>query len=247
MSELLTVAAAAPVFFFSDAHLGALRGADSQRQTDQLQQLFERVQAGARTLVIVGDLFDFWFEWKHVIPKHQFTWLARLRQLVENGVEIHYLAGNHDFRLHGFLEQTVGMRVHRDAVCFAIEQQKLFVYHGDGILKRDSGYRLLKRLLRHSLAQKIFAWIHPDIGMALARRTSLTSRHVIKERPTDDPEYLAFAQTKLAAGFDAVILGHTHRPVEFRDGAKTYINLGDWIKHFTYAVHDGNTLALIRL
>lgn len=247
MSELQTVAAPVPAYFFSDAHLGALHGNEETAQQAKLESLLLKIRNEAKSVFIVGDLFDFWFEWKYVIPKRHFAILSTLRQLAESGIKIHYLAGNHDFRLHGFLEQTIGLQVHHNSLAVQIGSQKLFVYHGDGILKRDSGYRAMKHILRSNVAQKIFSWIHPDIGIALARGTSVTSRKARKENPKDDQEYLDFAKTNFADGFDAVILGHTHRPVETRDGQKTYINLGDWMTHFTYAVHDGSTLVLHRL
>lgn len=247
MSELLTVRADQPAYFCSDAHLGALHGHESQQQLQNLNKLLTLVEQDAKTLFIVGDLFDFWFEWKFVIPKRYFSTLHRLRNLTDRGILVHLLAGNHDFRLEGFLESEIGLQVHHQPLAVQIADQRLFVYHGDGVLKRDKGYRLLKRVLRNKAAQRAFSWLHPDWGMALARGTSITSRTVIKENPADDQEYLAFAQSKFSAGFDGVIMGHTHRPVEFHDGAKTYINLGDWMKHYTYAVHRGQALSLHRL
>ena len=235
---------APPVYFVSDAHLGALLIPNPQDQHARLDRLLEDVLAKGKTLVLVGDLFDFWFEWRHVIPKQPFHVLHRLRTLVEHGVAVHYLAGNHDFRLHGFLEKEVGLRVHGGSLSAEVAGQSVYIFHGDGLLARDHGYRLMKRILRNRTAQRIFSWLHPDCGMALARGTSITSRTLVKEAPDEDRDYLAHARAKFAEGYRAVIMGHTHRPVEHIEGEHIYVNLGDWITHFSFALHDGRRLSL---
>jgi UDP-2,3-diacylglucosamine hydrolase len=211
-----------------------------------LERMFVEVLSHGRSLVIVGDLFDFWFEWRHVIPKGYFRVLHQLRVLVDGGVSVHYLAGNHDFRLPGFLETEIGICVHPDSMAADVEGQAVFVYHGDGVLARDHGYRLVKRVLRNRFAQRLFSWLHPDLGMWLARGTSTTSRTYERYRSSDEEEYLALARRKFAEGFRGVVMGHTHRPQEVVEGECTYINLGDWIEHFTFGVHDGAQLKLAR-
>jgi UDP-2,3-diacylglucosamine hydrolase len=233
-----------PVYLVSDAHLGAALVPHPSEQLARLNQFFDRVLADSRTLMLVGDLFDFWYEWRHVIPKQPFRVLHRLRTLVEVGVDVHYLAGNHDFRLRGFLEEEVGLRVHLDELSADVAGQSLYISHGDGLLARDHGYRLLKRVLRNRVSQRLFSWLHPDWGMALARGTSVTSRTLIKENPEEDREYLTHAQAKFAEGYQAVVFGHTHRPVEYVEGEHIYVNLGDWITHYSFAVHDGRRLSL---
>jgi len=237
----------APVYFLSDAHIGAVLVPDPQDQKVKLDRFFRIVEEKGKSLVIVGDLFDFWYEWAHVIPKNPFAVLCRLRGLAERGIEVHYLAGNHDFRLHGFLESEIGMRVHLNSLSADIGGQSVFVFHGDGILQRDHGYRLVKRILRNRVTQRIFLWLHPDVSMALARGTSVVSRTATRKDPADDEEYLHYARGKFAEGYQAVVMGHSHRPVEHADGARTYVNLGDWITEYTFGVHDGVRLRLHRL
>jgi UDP-2,3-diacylglucosamine hydrolase len=238
---------AAPVYFFSDAHLGAVLIPDAKEQEARLDRFLDMVAANGRTLVLAGDLFDFWYEWKYVIPKQPFRVLCRMRHLVEQGIAVHYLAGNHDFRLRGFLESGVGMQIHADTLSARICGQPIFIYHGDGVLARDHGYRLLKSILRNLTAQRIFSWLHPDFAMRLARGTSVTSRTIIKSNPRDDLEYLARARTLFAEGYQGVVMGHTHRPVEHAEDGHTYVNLGDWILHYTFGLHDGTRLSLQRL
>lgn len=236
-----------PVYFLSDVHLGAALVPDARRQQSNLNDLFTRVAHDGRTLVLAGDIFDFWYEWAHVIPKQPFEVLCALRKLVVEGISVRYLAGNHDFRLRGFLEQTMGMHVHSDALAAEIGGQAVYIFHGDGVLPRDHGYRILKRVLRSPIAQRLFLWLHPDLGMGLARGTSKTSRAMDQSGPEDDKHYLAYAQARFAEGFDAVVMGHTHRPVEHNEDGCSYVNLGDWITQYTYGLHDGRQMRLCRL
>jgi UDP-2,3-diacylglucosamine hydrolase len=236
----------APVYFVSDAHLGAVLTPDPAGQSERLERFLDGVAEDGRSLILAGDLVDFWYEWRHVIPKRHFRLLSRLRTLVERGVAVHYLAGNHDFRLRGFLESEVGLHVHLDSLAAEIGGQPVFIYHGDGVLARDHGYRLIKRILRNRIAQRIFAWLHPDLGMRLARGTSVTSRTLVHTTAEDDREYLHLARRLFSEGYRGVVMGHTHRPVEHVEGEHTYVNLGDWITHYTYGLHDGVRLRLKR-
>jgi UDP-2,3-diacylglucosamine hydrolase len=237
----------APAYFVSDAHLGAVMIRDAVQQREKLDRLLDMVAANGKSLVLAGDLFDFWYEWGHVIPKQPFQVLCRLHRLVEQGVVVYYLAGNHDFRLRGFLENDVGLHVHVNELAVEIAGRPHLIFHGDGILKRDAGYRVMKKVLRNGAAQRIFSWLHPDLAMRLARGTSVTSRAIIKPDPHDDEEFLAWAQGLFAEGYAGVVAGHTHRPVEHIEGDRVYVNLGDWILHYTYGLHDGTRLRLCRL
>ncbi|MFH1012067.1 MAG: UDP-2,3-diacylglucosamine diphosphatase [bacterium] len=233
-----------PAYFLSDVHLG--EGSETEERAKQLKffAFLREVESQAKTLVFVGDVFDFWYEWQTVIPKEHFGLLCRLRRLCDARIALHYLPGNHDFRLSGFLETELQMVVHPDAAEFQVGEQRIYVGHGDGLLARDAGFRLFRRLLRNRLTQRLFSWLHPDLGMALARTVSRRSRSKHRYRESDEAEYEAFAKAHLARGFRGVIIGHSHHPrqVDFPNG--TYVNLGDWIRHFSYGIHDGNRLAL---
>jgi UDP-2,3-diacylglucosamine hydrolase len=237
----------APVYLISDAHLGAGFIRNPDEQSAKLDRFFDKVHQDGKSLVLAGDLFDFWYEWRQVIPKRYFHVLHRLRALMDAGVQGHYLAGNHDFRLHGFFEKKIGLHVDLNALPADVGGRAVYIFHGDGILARDHGYRFMKRIFRARWAQSMFSCVHPDLAMRIARGTSITSRTVIKADPNDDHEYLMFAQRKFAEGYADVILGHTHRPVEHREGEHIYVNLGDWIQHFSYGLHDGKQLRLMRL
>jgi UDP-2,3-diacylglucosamine hydrolase len=243
-----TVILPPPVYFLSDAHLGSERGEKALEQCVNLDRFFDEVLLNGKSLVLAGDLFDFWYEWRTVVPKQHFHTLYGLHTLSKAGIEIHYLAGNHDFRLRGFLESEIGLHTHLDGISAQIGKDRVFVYHGDGILGRDHGYRLLKGVLRSRVSQRIFSWLHPDLGMLLARGTSMTSRsNTEKGDPAEDLEYENFARRKLSEGYTGVVLGHSHRPKEVVEGEAVYINLGDWITYYTYGLHDGMRLSLKHL
>jgi UDP-2,3-diacylglucosamine hydrolase len=233
-----------PAYFLSDVHLGEGSPAEESAKHEKLFAFLSEVESKGKSFVLVGDIFDFWYEWHSVIPKQHFDLLCHLRRLSDAGVALHYLPGNHDFRLTGFLEKELGIVVYRSEAEFQIGEQRIYVYHGDGIVARDTGYRLLKRVMRNSVVQRLFRWLHPDLAMALARVTSRSSRTTNPYRASDEADYEAFAKHQLAHGFQGVVMGHSHHPrqVEFPDGI--YVNLGDWIHHFSYAIHDGSRLAL---
>ncbi len=238
------VSLAPPVYFVSDAHLGAEPEPVATTQLERLIALIQKVRREKGTLIINGDLFDFWYEWQTVIPKKYFKILRALQEATEQGTQVHLLAGNHDFRLSGFLESEIGLTTHQNALIVQIANSRVFVFHGDGVLSSDHGYRALKRVLRSRIAQRLFLWLHPDLGMWLARGTSQQSRNATKGNPTEDADYVRFASELLQSDIDGVVLGHAHRPVELELEGGTYVNLGDWIYHYTFALHDGTRLAL---
>jgi UDP-2,3-diacylglucosamine hydrolase len=233
-------------YFISDAHLGRSNPEIEARKQKYLTEFLREVVQNGNYLFIVGDLFDFWFEWRWVIPKDAFSVLAELKSLVDCGVQVHYLAGNHDFALTGFLETEIGLAVHADDLDFTLDGRRFFIYHGDGLLSRDRGYRLLKKIIRHPWSVALYRLLHPDLGIAIARLTSRMSQdHLsLKYSEKDEAESEEFARKKLQTGFNAVILAHSHNPQikQFPEGI--YVNLGEWMREFTFAIWDGERLSL---
>jgi len=229
------------IYFVSDAHFGVDIKAEEQRRR-RFYDFLEHVRATGQALYIVGDLFDFWFEYRTVIPKHAYPILRRLSDLVASEVELHYFAGNHDLWLGDFIRDQVGAQVHRDALAVELQGLKLYVVHGDGLAKSDRGYRLIKRVFRNRLNIFLFGWLHPDVGIPLARALSVKSRQKGENRR--ELEYIDFARTKFDEGYDAVIMGHTHLPRLEEIGGHFYVNLGDWMEHFTYGVLEEGSLRL---
>lgn len=231
-------------YFISDAHLGITMPGHDDRQKHLLSFLDE-IEDGAEALYIVGDLFDFWIEYRHAIRPDYVAVVSRLAGLVESGVEIHYLAGNHDFALGPFLRDIVGLRIHLDHFETTIQGKRVHLFHGDGVVKKDVGYRILKRILRNRLNQRLYKLLHPDIGVPLASFFSGNSRKMLADWITEEKleEYRRCAR-KLLEGSDIVIFGHTHRPELRRYGDKVYVNTGEWIRKYTFAKMENGTIGL---
>ena len=233
-------------YFVSDAHLGIDRKEVEREKERELIRFLDSVQSDGKQLFILGDLFDFWFEYRTVIPKGFHRLLAKLSELVDTGVELNYLAGNHDFWLGNFFEQEIGMRVHAEPFSVTIDGVKFFLHHGDGLAGNDLGYRLLKKVLRNRFNIRLYSWLHPDIGVRLARFSSRKSRHYTSQKDYGEVDgMMKFAAQKIAEGYNYIVMGHNHKPVFEKIGNGTYINLGDWISHYTYGVYDGSSFRLV--
>jgi len=224
------------VYFISDAHLGSDDPAREQIKRDRLFRLFDRVGADGEKLYILGDLFDFWFEYRHAIPKRHLGVVFRLAALTEHDIPVHYITGNHDFWLGDFLAEETGVSIHRD--CYDTTEQglRLFLIHGDGLSPSDWKYRTFVRFpLRNRAAIALYRLLPVDWGIPFAKKVSSRSRSYTAGR---DPEFLTdyeeYAQRKLADGYDAVIIGHTHQPQFERYDNGIYLNTGDFINHFSY-------------
>ena len=232
-----------PLFFMSDAHLGKKNDESRTDRQEKLLRFFHFVQRHGEGLCIVGDLFDFWFEYRSVIPRHHFQVCCALKALTESGVRVDYVTGNHDFGLDVFFESELRIRVHREPWEMVRNGKRYYISHGDGIAKKDIGYRILKRILRHRGNQRLYRLIHPDLGFSMALFFSNISRNrrtVINR----DQEYIDYARARFADGFDGVVMAHTHNPCEFHQDDHTYINTGDWMHHYSYAELDGDRLRL---
>lgn len=231
-------------FFFSDAHLGSAARNDDKRRQQMVLDFLDYARDHGAGLYIVGDLLDFWFEYRHAIPSSNFPVLAKLYELSSAGLPIDYLAGNHDLWLGEFLQKEVGVNVHDDGIIRELHGAKCFIVHGDGIAARDGGYRFMKKIFKSKTNIFLFRWLHPDLGVKLAKALSHTSRE-IRDNPYEwEADYKAYAEARFAEGFDIVIMGHTHKPVFEKIGESHFINLGDWMDHFTYCelARDGPAL-----
>jgi UDP-2,3-diacylglucosamine hydrolase len=233
-------------YFFSDAHLGIDDSSFEHERQKKLLEFLDFIAKDASHIYIVGDLFDFWFEYRLYIPKIYFSFLYKFKSLVKKGIEMHYLAGNHDFYLGQFFDKEIGIKTWPDEYEFSLNGKYFYLWHGDGLGKKDGGYRLLKKIMRSRINQKLFSWIHPDFGFSIARFLSGSSRKYTNQlnHLRDESDYFRFAEERFKEGADYVLMGHRHNPLEHIVGEKKYINLGDWIKYFSYAVFDGNKLDL---
>jgi UDP-2,3-diacylglucosamine hydrolase len=233
------------VFFISDAHLGAAPAAREVDRTARLHDFLNSLPGRAEALFIVGDLFDFWFEYREAIPRRYFETLTILRRLHEAGTEIVYLNGNHDFWLGDFLRETIGIQTHHDALTIERQGRRIWLHHGDGLIGGDLGYRVLKRVIRHPASVSLFRLLHPDLGIPFAHWISHFSRESRDELRFDgDRIWREVAEPRFAEGFDAVMIGHFHRTYERREGGREFFVLGDWIRNFSYVTLEQGRLAL---
>ena len=236
------------IYFISDIHLGLFERSKDRQTEELLMRFLEKIKNDAETLYIVGDLFDYWFEYKSVIPKYFYRTLTKLSELSEAGVKIEYLMGNHDFGHFQFFEEELGIKIEKDDIRREYNGKMFYISHGDGKANNDTGYRILKKILRSGWANFLFRLIHPDFGIKLAHSSSKTSRNYTDTKNYGKSEGLdEFAENKISEGFDFVIMGHRHRLIfkNIRNGV--YINLGDWISNPHYAVFDGMEMQLLEV
>ena len=223
------------LYIFSDAHLGCGTPEEERLKIDKITALFDRVKSDGERLVILGDLFDFWFEYRHAIPKEHHDVLFMLSDLVKNGITVDYVSGNHDFWMDDFFEKQMQVNVYRDIFDLSFEGQHLHLIHGDGLAKADRGYRFLKRILRNRLNIWLYRRLPPDWAMPLAKKVSGSSRRYTARRDHVFAEdYEKYAQTKLQNGFDVVAIAHLHIPIIKKFDNGIYVNTGDFINHFSY-------------
>ncbi len=232
------------LYFISDAHLGLGTKEEERQKEDRLIQFLDHIKHDASQLFIVGDLFDAWFEYRTVIPKGFHRLFTKLEDLSRQGVIIHYLAGNHDYWIRDFFHDHLGMKTYHDAFDITADGKKIYIHHGDGLADKDTGYKILKKILHNKMNIWLYSWLHPDIGVALARSSSKKSRYYTATKDYGEQDsMLKFAQQKINAGYDIVIMGHRHQPLAREIGKGTYINLGDWITHNSYAeLHSGQII-----
>jgi UDP-2,3-diacylglucosamine hydrolase len=224
------------VYFFSDVHLGLANRATEKQKEDHLLRFLKRILPRTDRLFILGDLFDFWFEYGTVIPKGFHRTLAALQEFTDRGIPIDYLAGNHDFWMGDFFHSELGITIHLDPYETVIDGKRVYLHHGDGLAQNDLGYRMIKPLLRNRAAITLYRWLHPDLGVRLARGSSRTSRTYTSQKNYGESEGMeTFAAERIRQGADIVIMGHRHVPVMQQIASGVYVNLGDWIENHTYA------------
>lgn len=218
-------------YFISDAHLGINLPGNDERELI-LHQFLKEISPRAKHLFIVGDLFDFWIEYRHAIRPDYFNVIHSLRALVETGTEIHYCLGNHDFAIGKFIEK-IGIRVHKTGFQGVIQGKRLRVTHGDELY----GSQTLSRILRNPILQFIYKFLHPNIGIPLGEFFSGLSRKHFRTYASEEilEEYRQAAKTALLAGYDIFISGHTHCPELIMLDEGIYCNIGNWINLYSYA------------
>ena len=238
------------IYFASDFHLGVDLEYSSRERESIIVSWLEQIKLSAKELYLMGDVFDYWFEYRYVVPKGHLRLFGKLCELSDVGVKIHFIKGNHDMWVYSYFEKELGMIIHDSNYTTEIDGRRFFLTHGDGIGSGEKRYKIIRYILRHRLAQKFYACLHPSLGIPLMRKMSRLSRKNEQSDPTaGDKRIMQFIRTELSSqSLDYFICGHIHQPkIQAAGNGKTiYCNLGDWVTHFTYAEWDGADLKLKR-
>jgi len=245
MSSLPQAPPEGATLFLSDVHLGSGRPEEDAARAERLLTFLDRHGRTARRLFVLGDLFDFWFDYRHAIPKAHVRVAARLGTLVESGVEVTFFGGNHDFWAGPFLAETFGVTAFDRPATLPIDGRNVALMHGDGLARGDAGYKALKGMLRNRWTIGAYRALHPDFGIPFALWVSSQSRHSRDEAKVDrEWLYRQLALPRFAEGADAAITGHYHHPTHFRREGRDFLVLGDWVMHSTFASLSEGTFAL---
>ncbi len=239
------------IYFSSDNHLGAPTQDESFPREKIFVKWLDSIKHDAEVIFLLGDLFDFWFEYKTVVPKGFVRVLGKLAELSDSGIQIHFFVGNHDLWMHDYFEKELNIPVYHEPKEFVFNNKHFFIGHGDGKGPGDKGYKRMKRVFTNPFFKWLFRWMHPDIGVRVAQHLSVKNKLISgdedKQFLGEEQEWLAqYSKRKLESKhFDYFIFGHRHLPMEIKVGENsTYYNLGDWINHYTYGVFDGVSFEL---
>jgi UDP-2,3-diacylglucosamine hydrolase len=241
------------LYFASDFHLGAPDTETSKIRERKIIRWLDSIADDAAAIFLVGDIFDFWFEYRHVIPKGFIPFISKLSQLRDRGIPILFFVGNHDLWMKDYFPQELGIPVYHHPIEFSTGGKKILVGHGDGLGPGDQFYKLLKRVFTNPVAQGLFRWVHPDLGISLAKGWSGHSRISNMEKNENHFlgegewlwQYCKKVETK--SHHDFYIFGHRHLPLELAVSENsTYYNLGEWVTQCHYLVYDGSQANLLK-
>jgi UDP-2,3-diacylglucosamine hydrolase len=238
------------IYFASDFHLGVPDYPSSRLREDHIVSWLNFIKDDACEIYLVGDVFDFWFEYATVIPKGFIRLQGKLAELSDAGIKITFFKGNHDMWMFDYFKKELGAEVISDSLTIERSGKKIYIHHGDGLGPGDETYKVLKRFFRSNICQWLFARLHPNLGIGIANRWSKNSRIANRNKEefiSEDQEYLVAycKETLKRQHYDYMIFGHRHLPLDIhlQDNSR-YINLGEWMNYFSYAVFDDGNMEL---
>ncbi|QNL21340.1 UDP-2,3-diacylglucosamine diphosphatase [Hyphobacterium sp. CCMP332] len=238
------------IFFASDFHLGTPNEKSSLEREKLIVKWLEDIKSQASHIFLLGDIFDFWFEYKHCIPKGFHLFKAKITELREAGIPIYFFTGNHDMWMFDYFPKEYGIPVLRKNQILKVADKKLLIGHGDGLGPGDRFYKFLKAFFANKICQFLFEWIHPNLGMALGKfwsgRSRLANSKNDESFHEEDERLLHYCINTLKKNqFDYFVFGHRHLPLDLKISDESrYINLGEWVNHFTFATFDGIEMEL---
>lgn len=238
-------------YFASDFHLGLAAGTNPREREERVVAWLRQVSADAHTIYLLGDIFDFWWEYKKVVPKGFTRFLGMLSHLTDSGIAVHLFTGNHDMWMKSYLEEECGVTIHHEPLLVTIGGELFYLAHGEGLGTRSKGFRILLSLFHNRILQRIYSAIHPRIGLGIGHAWSNSSRlakHVsLPFLGEENEDLIRHTRAIASAGCEAryFIYGHRHLPMTFDESGRRMIILGDWFSTTSYAVYDGRELNLI--
>jgi UDP-2,3-diacylglucosamine hydrolase len=239
------------IYFAADFHLGVPDYDSSLKRERQIIQWLESIRNDAHSIYLLGDIFDFWFEYKHTVPKGFVRLLGKLAELRDEGIPVYFFTGNHDMWMFDYFPKELGIPVYRQPQVIEVGNHKLLVGHGDGLGPGDHTYKVLKRFFNSKVCQWLFARIHPNLGMTIANSWSRKSRitNNMRDEKFDGQEreflWIYCRDVEKTNHHDYYIFGHRHLPLDLKVSDKSaYVNVGEWVHFKTYAVYDGINVAL---
>lgn len=239
------------IYFASDQHLGAPTTEASFPREKKFVAWLDEIKHDADIIFLLGDLFDFWFEYKTVVPKGFVRVLGKLAEIRDSGTPIYFFTGNHDLWMHDYFEKELNIPVYHKPKEFTFNNKTFLIGHGDGLGPGDKGYKRMKKVFTNPFSKWLFRWLHPDLGVRLAQYLSVKNKLISGDADVkflgEENEWLVlYSKRKLEKKhYDFFVFGHRHLPMTIDLGKNsTYINLGDWIGYFTYGVFDGEKFEL---
>ena len=239
------------IYFASDFHLGAPNKKESLDRERTIISWLNEIKNDASEIYLVGDIFDFWYEWKRAVPRGYVRLLGALAEICDSGIPVHFFTGNHDLWTFGYLEDEIGMQIHREPIQVELQGKKCFIGHGDGLGPGDGKYKILKKVFTSNVCQWLFSRLHPNASFGLANYFSSKSRIANIEKDAiytgEENEWLVSYSREILSKSpqDYFIFGHRHLPLDI-DLTKTskYINLGEWVNYNSYGVLENGRFAL---
>jgi UDP-2,3-diacylglucosamine hydrolase len=238
------------IYFASDFHMGSPDHTQSRKREDRIVRWLNSIESSCSELFLMGDIFDFWFEYKMVVPKGFVRLQGKLAEMTDAGIKIYFFKGNHDMWVNDYFTREMGIEIVSDEMVMERAGKSFFLHHGDGLGPGDRKYKLLRKVFRNPLCQWLFSLVPPRIGMGIANGWSGHSRAASSKEEVflgEEKEWLAiYAKEQLMQRhYDFFIFGHRHLPLEMDLGkGSRYVNLGEWLNYNSYAVFDGNNLSL---
>jgi UDP-2,3-diacylglucosamine hydrolase len=239
------------IYFASDFHLGVPNAEESLKRERKIVAWLESVRHDAHTIYLLGDIFDFWFEYRHAIPRGFIRLQGKLAELRDSGIPIVLFTGNHDMWMFDYFPTELGIPIYREPQVLEVGDQKLLIGHGDGLGPGDHTYKIIKKFFNSRICQWLFARLHPNLGIGIAnywsRKSRISNQKLDEKFQGEEKEFLWVYSTEMEKKqhFDYYIFGHRHLPLDIKIGEKSrYINLGEWVNYTTYAEYDGKAVEL---